>query len=316
MPADRRPIAFGLVVLAAACFIVNAGVSRVVLRAGIDPATLTSLRLSGGVLVLAGWALLLHRPSLRFPTGRRLVLLVVLGVVGVAGLQWTYFVAIDLLPVGVALLLEHTAPVLVALYARVVCHEDVRPRVWAALGLALAGLALVARVWQGLTLDGVGVLAGFGAAICFATYFLLGESGVSVDEPLTVVLWAFVFGTVVMNLLRPATAVDADVFGSATSLLGALAAWTVPVWLLVGWIVVLGTVAPFAMEVYALRVLPATVVVPLAMLEPVGVSALGWAWFGESLGPVQVLGGLAVVTGILLASTARRRPVAEPPPLG
>jgi len=314
--ADRHLVAYAMVLTAALCFILNAGVSRVVLRAGVDPGTLTTMRVSGAVLVLVAWAVLLRRPALHPPRGRGLVLVVVMGVVGVAGLQWTYFVAIDRLPVGLALLLEYTAPVLVALYARLVRREDVRPRAWAALGLSLLGLALVAQVWQGFTLDGVGVLGGLGAAVCFATYFLLGESGVSAEDPLTVVLWSFAVAAVLMNLVSPVTALEPGLLGASVSLLGALSSWSAPVWVLLCWVVVLGTVTPFALELFALRVLPATAVVVVAMLEPVGVTALGWAWFAESLGPLQVLGAAAVVTGIVAAQTARRTPVLDPPPLG
>jgi drug/metabolite transporter (DMT)-like permease len=52
----------------------------------------------------------------------------------------------------------------------------------------------------------------------------------------------------------------------------------------------------------------------VAMLEPVGVSILGWVWFYEALGPVALLGGIAVVVGIVLAQTARRPQVVIEPP--
>ena len=79
-------------------------------------------------------------------------------------MQWLYFVAIERLPIGIGLLLEFTAPVLVALWARLVWHEPVRRRVWAALALALAGLCLVAEVWEDVRLDAIGVVAGLVAA--------------------------------------------------------------------------------------------------------------------------------------------------------
>jgi len=310
----RRPgLGYALVAVAAALFIVNAGVSRVVLRAGVEPSTLTTLRITGAVAVLALWAIAGQRSALRPPHGRDLALVLALGAVGVAALQWTYFVAVDRLPVGVALLLEYTAPVLVALWARFVRHEPVRDRMWVAIGLSLAGLAVVARVWAGLTLDAVGVAAGLGAAVCFAAYFLLGESGVSELTPLRVVLWAFAVAAVLMNVLAPVTGLRGG--GGSTSLLGALADLSAPVWALLAWIVVMGTVAPFAFELYALRHLAATVVVVVAMLEPVGAVVLGWAWFGESLSDVQVLGCAAVLTGIGLGQTARRSTSTEPVPL-
>ena len=313
----RRPrLGYALVVTAGALFIVNAGVSRVSMRAGVESVTLTSVRVTGSLVVFALWAALARRGALRPPRGRTLVLVVALGLVGVALLQWTYFVAIDRLPLGVALLLEYTAPVFVALWARFVRHEPVRDRVWAALALSLTGLAVVSQVWDGLVLDGIGVAAGFGAAVAFAAYFLLGEQGVSKDDPLRVILWSFAAAALALNLVRPVTALGTDVPTTTTSLLGALSGISAPVWLLLGWVVVLGTVVPFFLELFALQHLPATAVVVVAMLEPVGATVLGWAWFGESLTVVQTFGAVAVVTGILLAQTARPAVDREPVPLG
>ena len=111
------------------------------------------------------------------------------------------------------------------------------------------------------------------------------------------------------------TAFDTTLLSESVSLLGALSEYDAPVWLLLVWIVVLGTVVPFGAELAALRHLRATTVTMVAMLEPVGVSVLGWIWFGESLDAVAVVGGVAVVSGIVLAQTARRVPVQVEPPL-
>jgi len=313
----RRPgLGYALVVTAAVLFIVNAGVSRVSMRAGVDSLMLTTVRVSGAVLVLLTWAALRRRHALRLPRGRSLVLMVALGLVGVAALQWTYFVAIDRLPLGVALLLEYTAPVLVALWARFVRHEPVRDRVWVAIALSLGGLAVVSQVWQGLVLDRVGLAAALGAAVAFAAYYLLGEYGVSDHDPVHVVLWSFLVAALALNIARPITSLNTDVAAATTSLLGALGSLSAPVWLLLAWVVVLGTVTPFALSLFALQHLPATAVVVVAMLEPVGATVLGWAWFGESLTAVQLAGAAAVVSGILLAQTARTGVRTEPPPVG
>ena len=302
-------------VAGALLFIVNAGVSRVAIRAGVDATSLTSLRVTGAVVVFAAIAAVVRPGALQPPRGRDLLLLFALGLIGVAALQWTYFVAIDRLPLGLALLLEYMAPVLVALWARFVQHEPLRGRMWVALALSVSGLAVVAQVWHGMAFAALGVLAGLGAAVCFATYFLLGESGVSEEDPVAVVLWSFLVAAVLMNLVDPLFGVDPDVLGQTTSLLGALDAFSAPVWVLLVGIITLGTVTPFALELFALQRLPAKVVVVVAMLEPVGVSALGWAWFGESLTPIQVLGSAAVVVGIVAAQLARPAPVPDHPPL-
>ncbi len=311
----RNPaLGLTLVVLGAALFIQNAGVSRVALRAGVDPVSLTTLRVTGTFVVLLLVALLFRRDALRPPRGRLGLLVVVHGLVGVAALQWTYFVAIDRLPVGMALLLEYQAPILVALWARFVQHERVRPRMWLGLALAWGGLAAATGIWRGLELDGIGILAGLGAAVCFATYFLIGEHGVGRLDPLRVILWSFLCATIGLNVLHPLSATRWDLLDERVSLLGRLGEHTAPVWAVLAWIVVVGTVLPFGVELSALRHLSATTVTMVAMLEPIGVSALGWVWFAESLDAVALTGGVAVVAGIVLAQSARRAPVLVEPP--
>ncbi len=311
----RNPsLGLALVVTGATLFIVNAGVSRVALRAGVDPVTLTTVRVTGTALVLVAYAAVFRRSALRPPTGRLGVLIVVHGLIGVAALQWTYFVAIDRLPVGMALLLEYQAPILVALWARFVQHERVRARMWLGLGMAVVGLALMMGIWRGLTFDAIGVLAGLGAAVSFAVYFLVGEHGVGLLDPLRVILWSFLIAAVGLNVVSPITTFPDGLLDAQAPLLGRLAEYDVPVWSLLVWVIVLGTLVPFGVELLALQHLRATTVTMVAMLEPVGVGALGWIWFFESLDSIALVGGLAVVAGIVLAQTARRAHVMIEPP--
>jgi drug/metabolite transporter (DMT)-like permease len=297
------------VILGAFCFTVNAGVSRVALRAGVQPAMLTTIRVTLTFAVLLAVAGLFRRSALRVPRGRLLLLVVAHGVIGVAALQWTYFVAIDRLPVGMALLLEYQAPILVALWARFVQHAPVTRGLWLGLVLAVLGLGAATQVWRGARFDGIGVLAGLAAAVCFAGYFLIAEAAMEGRDrarldPLRLILWSFGVGTIALNVVNPITGFSGDL-GRRVSLLGSLDGGRLPLWLVLTWVVVLGTVVPFFAELFALSFVRATTVTVIAMLEPIGVSALGWGWFGESLGPIAVLGCLAVVAGILIAQASR-----------
>ena len=134
-----------MVVTSAVLFAVNGTVSKVMLVGGMSAPALTQLRSGGSFLVLLGYLLLRRPQSLRM-TRREIPLIAFYGVLGFAATQYFYFVAIKRLPVGIALLIEFTAPILVALWARFVLGEHVRRRVWAALALAMAGLALVSQV--------------------------------------------------------------------------------------------------------------------------------------------------------------------------
>jgi drug/metabolite transporter (DMT)-like permease len=306
MPGIRSArMGYLLVATGAVLFVLNAGVSRVIQAAGVDSATLTTVRCTGTAVVLL--AILLARGErLTLPRGlRELAVVVGFGITGVALVQWLYFVAIDRLPVGIALLLEFTAPVLVALYARFVYREPVRARMWTGIAFSLSGLALVAEVWRGLALDTVGVVAALGAAFSLATYFLLGEHSVSIEAPLHVLTEAFVVAAIFWNLVAPITGLFSTDLMASRSFGGTLSGLHAPAWALLTWMVLLGTVAPFLTELTALQHLTATEVTLIGMLEPVGAAVLGWLWFSEDLSALQVLGIAVVLVGIGLAQTAR-----------
>lgn len=311
-PSGSTVLGYAFVVLAAVLFAANGGVSRVPLRSGTDIETFTSVRLTGALAVLALVALLTERSAFRLPRGRQIALVLGLGVAGVAGLQGFYNIAIDRLPLSIALLVEYLGPVWVVLWVRFVRREPVQARMWPALALALVGLALVGRVWSGIAFDGIGLAAALAAGLCFAVYFLLGEHDTGAMTPLAVILWSFVVAAVTVNLIQPAW--TADQLGASASLLGRLDHLSVPAWVAMTAVVVLGTTAPFFLLLLALRHLPAMTVSVVAMLEPAGAVVVGWLWFAESLAPVQVAGVLLVLGGIVLAQTSRRvQPETLPP---
>lgn len=309
-PGRSPLVGYALVVLAATLFGVNAGVARIPLRSGTDVTTFTSARITGALLLVVLIAVVVDRSALRPPSLREVPFVVGLGVVGIAGLQGTYNVAIDRLPLGIALLLEYTGPVLIVLWVRFARREPVHPRMWPALLLTLVGLGVVGQIWRGLTLDGLGVAMALGAAVCFAVYFLLGEDRRVGAETLRYFVWAFVAAAVLMNVIQPAW--TATSLTTDASMLGRLDAFTIPAWSAMAYVVALGTVAPFFVLLLALRFLSAIVVSVVAMLEPLVATVVGWAWFDESLNPLQVGGVVAVLTGIVLAQTARRG-TPEPP---
>lgn len=301
----RHPRAgYVMTLLAATLFAVNGPVSKLALNASsIGTLRWTELRSTGAFVGLAVGLAVLAPARLSIGTRRELVSLAFYGVVGFALVQWLYFVAIDRLPVGIGLLFEFTAPVLIALWARFAWHEPVRRRVWPALGLVIGGLCLVAQVWSGLTLDGLGVTAGLLAAIALAVYYLMGERLVVRRDPISVVCLALGFASLLWAVVLPWWSFPFEALSIDAALPHGVG--TVPVWALVVWTVTLGTIAPFVLSIAALRHLPATTVGIVATFEPVAAAVVAWAWLGESLVAVQILGGVVVLVGIVLAETAR-----------
>jgi drug/metabolite transporter (DMT)-like permease len=310
--AGRPAAGYALTITAAAFFAVNGTVSTLALQAGIPATRLTALRCLGaaiGLLVL----LAAVAPGRLRVRPRELPFLAVFGVVGVALTQFLFYVAIGRLPVGIALIFEFTGPVLIALYVWLVRRERVRRRLWAALALSLAGLVLVAEIWQGGgSLDPLGVAAGLGAAVCLATYYLMGERGTHTRDPVTLTCWTFVSAGLFWSVAAPWWQFDAAVLSARVPV--SIGSLELPLWLLVGWIVVLGAIVPFWLSITALRHLPPTTAGLVATIEPVLASVVAWLWVEQILSGWQVLGGAVVLTGIALAQTARREPVPTPLP--
>lgn len=304
-PRDRRPVVgYTMVLVAATLFGINGVVAKVALSSGLSSLRLTEARSAGACIALVAIALVREPSSLR-ARRRELPRLALFGVVGVAFVQLFYFLAIHRLPVGIALLIQYLGPVLVAIWARTVGHEQVRRRIWAALALSLAGLTLMVQLWNGVTLDGLGIGFALIAAVVYAAYLLLAEREVEAREAIPLLAWGFLFASVFWAIVQPWSSFPTATVGRTISLHGHLASVHLPVWALVLWVIVLGSAAPFALVVAALRHISATRVGIAAMLEPVVATVAAWLWLRESLGAAQLAGAAVVLAGIGLAQTAR-----------
>jgi drug/metabolite transporter (DMT)-like permease len=306
-PARRRRPRLGYLMAATAAVLwgVNGGISKTILSTGLSSERLAQVRSLGAALALVAILAVIAPGRLRL-TRRELPYIVTFGIAGLAFVQWFYFLAIHRLAIGVALLIEYLAPLLVAIWARFFYGETVRRRIWVALGLALSGLALIVNVFGGGTsLSGAGVLFALAGAFAYATYVLLAEHVVGNRDPVSLLAWGFLFASVFWAVLDPWWSFPGGLLTRSTSLHGNLHAWHLPVWVLALLMIVVGTVVPFFLLISALRHLPATRVGIVAMLEPVVGAVVGWAWLSESLGGVQLVGAGVVLAAIGLAQTAR-----------
>jgi drug/metabolite transporter (DMT)-like permease len=303
VPAARPVVGYATTIAAAGLFGLNGTISTLALDAGLPPTRLTALRCLGAAVGLLAVLGITAPGRLRMPL-RRIPFLAGFGIVGIAGTQYLYYVAIGRMPVGIALVFEFTAPVLIALYVRLVRRRHVRRTLWIALALALAGLALIAEVWNGGgSLDPVGLAAALAAAVCLAAYYLAGERGTAVHDPVTLTCWGFLAAGLFWSVVTPWWDFDARILARSVAMpVGGI---SLPVWGLVLWIVVLGAIVPFSLSVAALRHLPPTTAGLVATLEPVFAAAIAWLALGQVLSGWQIAGGVVVLIGIGLAQTAR-----------
>jgi drug/metabolite transporter (DMT)-like permease len=294
---------------AALLFGTNGSVTKVVIDAGLEPAQLTLFRVGGTAAIAAIVLLFANRGAFRV-TWRQLGLLVILGIAGVALLQFTYAVAISILPVGITLLIEYTAVLMVALVAFLFLHEKVRARLWVAIGFVLVGLAVVAQIWAS-ELVPFGVLMAFSAAICLAIYFLLGEREVGKTSPMAVAFWTMSTSAVFWAVFSGWWNIDPATFTTPVSLSGNLEQVELPLLVPLLWNVLMGSFLPFFLSLLALKHLTATAAGIVASAEVVFAFIVAWLWLGEGLGLVQIVGAAVVLAGIILAQTARADKVVD-----
>ena len=171
--------------------------------------------------------------------------------------------------------------------------------------LCLTGLAVVVEVWAGVAFSTVGVTAALAGAFGLTAYLLMAEHERRHRDPVSLSFYGFLFAAALWAVVQPLWEFPWDVLGNTVSLQGNLSEHTAPVWVLVGFIVVIGTMVTFSLLTGALRHISATRASIVATLEPVVATAVAWIWLEESFGPAQLIGGAVVLAGIFLAQSAR-----------
>lgn len=307
MQEHKRTLGYLTYLIGAALFSLNGTVSKTILETGISPARLSQFRVSMAFLIMLIFVGVTHRSALRL-TRREIPRLLVYGIVGITMTQFLYFMALTKLPVGLTLLLEFTAPFMVALWMRFGRKEPIAPVVWLALAISMGGLAMVAQVWQGFTLDGLGVLYALGAAAALALFYVMSGSGIHGErprDPVSLTMWGFGAAALFWSITQPWWSYP---WGDLTGTAHAVGPWntTVPLWILISYMVVLGTVVPFGLVVTAQKFISASQASVVGMSEPVLAIAFAWVLLGESLTAWQILGSAVVIGGIVLAENARK----------
>jgi drug/metabolite transporter (DMT)-like permease len=300
----KKVRAEAFVVFGAIAFAFNGIISKLVLTSGLSAWHLTQLRCTGAFIVLFLYVFIGNRSSLR-TTVKELPWLAAYGIVGFALVQFGYFVAITRLHVGIALIIEFTAPIWILFYIRFIRKKHVPKLMWISIAMGFCGLLLVARVWQGMTLDGIGVMAALLDAFALAAYFLLGEKLVVNRTTDTLTVYGLGFASLAWGLTSPVWSFPYSVFTQKINLLGRFEATNVPGWVLILWIVIAGTIIPYLAVLHGLRELSASTSSVIGMLEPVVAGAFAWWWLRETFTIIQLIGGVIVIAGILMADRAR-----------
>jgi drug/metabolite transporter (DMT)-like permease len=264
----------------------------------IDPLILSQTRTSFSLLVLLpmlvgrqGWQRIkLPRPDL--------IQCLVLGMLGVAASNYFYYVAIQKTSVAIAIILQYTAPVWVLLYVVARGQQKLSLPKVAAVGVALAGIALTigiagAKTASPLRLDSYGFLAAMLASFSFAFYNVGGHRILARYDRWRVLVWTLISASVFWLFVNPPWRVLAAHYAPAQW--GFLFVFSM--------ISVLGS---FSLYFLGLQYLEPTRAIIASCLEPVFSILLAAALLGESLRPIQTLGIVLVLSAIVIVQLPGR----------
>jgi len=244
------------------------------------------------LLLMAFW-----RPWRRAWTWADAPILVVFGAtLGLMNLL--FYNAIKTVPFGLAIAVEFTGPLAVALWS------SKKPLDFVWIVLAVAGMGLILPLgnasgadMQAAAIDPVGIAYALGAGACWAVYIVVGQRVAD-----RIGAFATPMGMLVAALL--VTPVGISVAGS--SLLN-------PEWMLAGLgIALLSSAIPYSLEMYSLKHLPKQTFSILLSLEPAVGALAGWLVLSEQLS-TQQLGaiGLIMTASMGSAMTAGQRKIAD-----
>jgi len=298
-PRALPGLAFAL--LSAASFGMSGALARGLLDNGWTPGAVVLARIAIGALVVLpfGLAALRGRWALLRRHWRTLV---VYGVVAVAATQFFYFSAVSHMQVAPALLIEFTAPA--AIVAWLWLRHGERPgRVtMAGAGVAALGLVLVLDLLSGADLSLVGVLWSLAAMVCCATYFVISADEGNGLPPIVLASAGMVVGALSLALLGVVGLLEMSADTASVTLAGSTVSWWVPV-LLLG--VVTAAVA-YVSGIAASRRLGSRLASFVALVEVVSAVLWAWAMLGELPRPVQLFGGLLILTGVVAVKLGER----------
>jgi len=268
---------------------------KALFESGITPFELVQVRVTLSSLLMAV-LFAVFSPALMKIRARDVPYFLLLGGIAMALVQITYFYAISKIHVGAAILLQYLAPIPIALFSIIFWKERLSFSKIGAIVLAFGGCYLVVGGYnvQFLHLNRLGIMSGLASAVCFASYSLLGERGMHRYDPWTVLFYAITFATLSWHIFY-------SPFHYMT------AGYTWGQWGWMSYIAVFGTFIPFGLYFVGINYIRSTQASITATLEPISAGLMAFIILGEAMEWLQILGGVLVISAIVLLQLQREQ---------
>ena len=303
--AFRPGVAFAAA--AAVTFGMSGPFAKSLMEAGWTPTAAVTARLAGGALVMALFATIVHRSWLREAI-RHAGTVAGYGLIPIAGGQLCYYNAVAHLSVGVAVLLEYLAPVLVVGWVWGTTRR--RPATLTLVGaaLAVAGTVVVLDVFSGAHIDTIGVAWALGAAVSVACYFVLSDRVTDGDglNAVTLAAGGLIVGAAAVAALGVTGVLPLTFTTNDTVVAGHTSSFVLPV-LVLG---VVSTAMAYTFGISGVARLRPSYASLLGLGEVLCAVVAAWVLVGEAVTLTQAVGGWVVLVGLAFAGRSNRAEVA------
>ena len=293
-----------LVLLATTFFALNGIVARIAMEGGLAPVSVAAVRTVGGAIFLLPFVVIVWR---RF-TRSMILPVVAYAAVGIFASQGLYFQTLSYLDVALALVLSYLAPIPVAIYQHVRRGEKLPPYAYVVMVVAIGGVALSVLGDSGGigAVSVIGVAFGIATMITFAAMILLSTTQPSELGPMARAGAPMLVAAVLYLIVVPPWTFPWGMLGDTVELAGRFHL-EVPLWSTLIWVVVFGSVVPFALILAGNARVGSGAASMLGMWEPVVGSLAAWVILGQVLAPLQVLGIVITVVAVGIVEYARMR---------
>ncbi len=252
------------------------------------PDELLVFRTGFASLILLAWLAMTAKHLIRI---RRtdLPYFALLGAIGLVANQGFYYLALTMVSVGYALMLQYLAPVFLMIYGVASKTEAMSWGKAVAAILALGGCALMMLGQPGGLgkVSWVGTVCALGSGVGFAFYTAFGKHGLRRYDSRTMMTYAFLSAALMWLIIRPPWKI-------------AWSSYDLSTWAFFLYLGAIATVLPFALYLASLKYLEASRTSLTSILEPVFAAVVAWVWLGQALWPLQIAGGVAVLVGVVM----------------
>jgi drug/metabolite transporter (DMT)-like permease len=278
--------------------------AKALMDAGWTPTAAVTARMAGGALVMAIVATIVKPDWFREAVQHRRTV-IAYGLIPIAGAQLCYYNAVAHLSVGVALLLEYTAPMLVVGWLWATTRRRPTNMTLAGVGLAIAGIILVLDVVSGAHINATGVAWALAAAVCAACYFMMSDK-VTADgsglNSITLAAGGLVVGAAAVAMLGVSGLMPLTFTTNDTVVAGLTMSWLVPV-IALG---VITTAIAYTLGIMGIARLRPRFASLVGLAEVLFAVLAAWLLLGQAITLTQAVGGAVVLVGLALARQGDR----------